>query len=266
MRAPLKSQGPVRPPTPSRRRAAAVARPKSLAAARTFLKSLERQVLREIRTICASLSKGGHLRNPAELTDLADLPHVIAHWHDDRAYIDESGKPRRLPLDGPGISLAALIARVYPKKPVSPIVQGLLRTGIVSRRGRYFECTSRHIVFPASLAAYLTGLIPILGLVYTLRLNLSGEAKLFQRHALNSRIPVGELPALYRAIERRVYPALVATDVDMIRREGRGKPGEARARVGLAAQVFTFPGATWPLTRPASLAQLKPKLRKRAPR
>jgi hypothetical protein len=223
---------------------------KGARSATSFLVRMETRLLREIRTICASLTRAGHDWSAAELAYIAELAHVIAHWHDDNAYVDESGTPLSLPLTGPGISLVALIGRVYKKRPAEPIVRALLRTGIIRRRGETFECTSRHIVFPGGAAAYLTGLISILGLVGTLRKNLSSEEKLLERMALNSHIPVSELPALYQAIDRVMHPALVSLDVDMLRRELRGKPGEPLARVGIAVHVSNFPREEWPLASP----------------
>ncbi len=199
---------------------------------------MEKQVRGEIHEVCATLKRPRRDWSPTELAYIADLPHVVAHWHDDRAYIDEYGVPKLLPFDGPDASLSRLIARVYANRPVETILQTLLRSGVVRRRGKSFEVTSRNIVFPPSAGAYLHGLIALLGILRTLQTNLAGERKLLQQTAINSQVPVRELPALYDAIRKRVLPVLIATDVDMMRRESRAGPREPLTRVGVSIHVF----------------------------
>jgi hypothetical protein len=211
-----------------------------------FLAQLERLVLREIREACGALSKTNRGWKSVELPLIFDLAHIAAHWHDDSAYVDPTGRPRLLPLKGPEISLGALIARVFPSQSTAPIVRALLASGIIRTRGDLFECSSRQVVFPG-MSAYISGLIPIVGLASTLRANLTGRGKRLQQTVLNSQIPRRELPALYRSIERRTRPLLEATDIEMLRSELRVQKGEPLTRLGLAIQMFELPRELIPL-------------------
>lgn len=213
------------------------------AAARRFLRELEAQVAGEIRAVRASLPRAVTAVSANELTDQTHLGTVISHWYDDRHYIDSGGQPRPLRLRARGRSLAALIRRIYPPRSVHVVAQALVKSGAVRRRGAWFECRSRHMVFPAGAHSYLSGLVPVLGLLKTCRGNLraiSGR-KLLQRAVTQSHVPVRELPALYRAIDRRVQPLLEVIDADMMRRVLRARAHEALAQVGLSIEVFHFP-------------------------
>jgi hypothetical protein len=59
----------------------------AIGAAVKFLSKLERQVLRQIRRTCGTLTKAARGWSSIELTYIADLAHVVAHWHDNRAYV-----------------------------------------------------------------------------------------------------------------------------------------------------------------------------------
>jgi hypothetical protein len=244
-RFPTKSRRSARP-TIDARRSKTPSDSQGISAAVRFLSKLERQVLQEIRRTRGTLAKSNRGWNSVELAYVADLAHVVAHWHADRGYVDATGRPRLLPLDGPTSSVNALIARVFPNQPSAPIVRALLRSGIVRYRGELFECSSRQVVFPG-IAAYLSGLIPIVGLAATLRTNLTSNDKRPQQTVLNSHIPTRELPALYRSIGSRVRPFLEARDIEMLRAELRAKTGEPLTRLGLAIQMFELPGDLIPL-------------------
>ena len=245
-RFPSKSRRSARPTTRARVSKTPSDSRQGIGTAVRFLLKLERQVLREVRRTCDTLTKANRGWSSVELTYIADLAHVVAHWHDDRTYVDATGRPKLLPLDGPAVSLNALIARVFPDQPSAPIVRALLRSGIVRNRGELFECSARQVVFPG-IAAYLSGLIPIAGLAATLRANLTSTDKRLQQTVLNSHIPTRELPALYRSIGSRVRPFLEASDVEMLRAELRAKTGEPLTRLGLAIQMFELPGELIPL-------------------
>jgi len=236
--------------------------PRGIGAAVRFLSKLERQVLREIRLTCGTMTKATRGWSSVELTYIADLAHVVAHWHDNRAYVDAEGRPRLLPLNGPGSSLTALIAQVFPHQPSAPIVRALLLSGIVTNRGGLFECSTRQVILPG-IAAYLSGLIPIAGLAATLRMNLTSNGKRLQQTVLNSQVPTRELPALYRSIGRRIRPVLEASDVDMLRAELRSKKGEPLTRLGLAVQMFELPRELIPLLETRSRVVRRKDLRRR---
>jgi hypothetical protein len=209
---------------------------------REFLTRMERGVLHEIRKW---LRAPENSHSSIDLTFLADLSHVVAHWHDDRRYLDAAGQPKDIPLLGDEPSLNALISRVFPRYPSDPVVDALLRTGLVHRSGPRYRCVSRQLIHSMPIAAYLSGLIPILGLVRTLKSNIAGERKLLQQTVLNSNIPVEHLPSLLRAIDERIRAVLQEIDALMIRYETYAKPDDPRVRIGFAAQLFEFPYDAW---------------------
>jgi hypothetical protein len=224
------------------------ARGRSVSSAESYLRRLEQGLLREIRRWLRAPSDS---KGEIDLAFLADLSHVVAHWHDDREYLDAQGQPKDLLLQGQGASLNRLIQRVFPNRPLAPVLEALLRTGLIKRIGKRYRCTSRQLIFSAPIAAYLSGLIPMLGLVRTLMSNIAGEQKLLQQTVLNSHIPVRDLPALFRDIDERMRAVLQDIDALMIRFEGRAQPGEPCLRVGFAAQLFEFPYDAWRLESPA---------------
>jgi len=150
-RVPSKSRRSARPTIRARRSKTPSDSHQGISAAVRFLSKLERQVLREIRRTRDTLTKTNRGWSSVELTYIADLAHVVAYWHADRAYVDAAGRPRLLPLDGPSASVNALIARVFPDQPSAPIVRALLRSGIVRYRGELFECSARQWFSQASL-------------------------------------------------------------------------------------------------------------------
>lgn len=208
-----------------------------------FLSQLESLVAQEIRLARAALPKAVTAFSASELADHTHLGHVISHWHDDRHFLDSAGRPRPLRLQGGPRSLATLIRRIYPSRSVTMVARALLKSGAVRRRGPWFECQSRHMVFPAGLDSYLSGLVPVLGLLKTCRRNMTvpGAHKLLQRAVTNARVPLRELPALYRSIDRRAQPLLEAIDAEMMRRELRAQAKEPLTQVGLSVEVFQFP-------------------------
>src|SRR5882762_5152313 len=57
-------------------------------------------LMREFRTICSDLKEPARRWDPSHLGYLADIPHVITHWHADPQYLDSRGQPVPLPLRG----------------------------------------------------------------------------------------------------------------------------------------------------------------------
>src|SRR5579862_8643282 len=84
------------------------------------------KLTREFREICAQLKEPVRRWNPAHLNYLADLPHVIAHWHADPQYLDSKGDPVSLALRARGPSLTGLIEQVLPGADPRVVVQSLI--------------------------------------------------------------------------------------------------------------------------------------------
>src|SRR5262252_4867250 len=97
-----------------------------------------RELPRVFQEICEELKEPKRQWDPVELYYLADLPHVIAHWHADPQYLDSRGAPLALPLKGKGLSLFSLIERALPEVDPKAAARSLMRLKAVYRhKGRY---------------------------------------------------------------------------------------------------------------------------------
>ena len=68
-----------------------------------------------------------------------------SHWYRDPRFLDASGAPRALPLAGPGVSLRALVRRVFPRAEPDAVVANLAKLGAVSRSGTRYRPTGRYV-------------------------------------------------------------------------------------------------------------------------
>jgi hypothetical protein len=197
------------------------------------------QLAREFREICSKLPEPSGRWDPKQLGYLADLPHVLAHWHADPQYLDSRGAPSALPLRaGRGPSLRTLINRVLPSEDPSAVAESLTRMrGIRRRRGLYLP-TGRYLTFPRA-SARVHGLAALLGMLRTVEHNVSGSKTmaLLERVAMNPSFPVSALPAFHRRVKASATEFLWNFDSDMRRQEAKNLPGP---RVRLGVGVFAF--------------------------
>jgi hypothetical protein len=115
-----------------------------------------RELPRVFQRICEELKEPKRKWDPAELYYLADLPHVIAHWHADPQYLDPRGAPLALPLKARGPSLLSLIERALPSVDSAAAVQSLVRLKAVYRHnGRYLP-SDRHFLLSVNVHRRLT--------------------------------------------------------------------------------------------------------------
>jgi hypothetical protein len=198
--------------------------------------------LKEFREICESLAEPSKNWNPAELNYLADLPHVIAHWHADPKYLDSAGKPAALPMRARGRSLATLIAEVLPDESPDAVVSSLVRLRGIRRDGSLYSPTGRQLVLSGQQAS-VHGLMALLGILRTIEYNVTrapGKATLFERAAVNPRFPVSALPAFHRRFETMASDFLWSADGNMRRDELRRAP-EKTTRLAVGVFVFEDP-------------------------
>src|SRR2546421_5495425 len=72
------------------------------------------QLLQQFARACRRAIPPPRPSRRAGLTSL-DHSHVLSHWYRDPRFLDASGAPKALPLAGPGVSLKALVRRVFPR-------------------------------------------------------------------------------------------------------------------------------------------------------
>ena len=212
-----------------------------------------RELSREFREICSRLKEPATRWDPAQLTYLWHLPHVISFWHSDPQYIGSRGAPIPLPLRGQGASLCALIERVLPGENPNVVLRSLIKFKSIRRRGKFYVPRARHFTYPTS-SGRVHGLTALLGMLRTVERNVAGGRKstpILERTALNPRFPVSELPAFHRRLRAAAAEILWSLDGDMRRREAAHRGGP---RVRLGVGIFAFegppPGSTMPKRPP----------------
>jgi hypothetical protein len=223
-----------------------------------------KRLWRELRDICSELKEPTKPWDPAQLTFYYDLPHIIAYWHSEPPYVDGKGKPVGLPLRGRAPSLSALIARVLPGEDPASVAECLVRLkGLRLRKGLYIP-TRRHLAFSKS-SGRVHALNALLGMLRTVDHNVAGKSpKLFERAAMNPRIPVSALPAFYAWVEQFGDRFLEGADNFLHNREAEKKDGP-RVRVGVDVCVFLGPTANrmqpWRKSASAGRARRRKKRR-----
>src|SRR5215831_12237688 len=212
-----------------------------------------RELPRVFQEICEELKEPKRQWDPAELNYLADLPHVIAHWHADPQYLDSSGAPLALRLKDKGPSLLSLIERALPDVDPAAAAQSLVRLKAVNRRkGRYLP-SGRHFLLSQE-SGFVHGLTALLGMLRTVERNLSGPrgSAILQRCAFNPSFPVRALPTFHARAKAVAGEFLWGMDGEM-RRAQEADPDGPRTRLGVCAFVFEEP-----FRAPARRSPLKP--------
>ena len=200
-----------------------------------------RELPRLFQRICGELKEPKRRWDPAELDYLADLPHVIAHWHADPQYLDSRGAPLALRLKDPGPSLLSLIERALPDVDSQAAARSLVRFKAVQlRKGRYLP-TGRHFLL-SQQSGFMHGLTALLGMLRTVERNLSGSGggAILQRCAFNPSFPVRALPTFHAHVKEVAGEFLWGMDTDM-RRAQEADPEGPRTRLGVGVFVFEEP-------------------------
>lgn len=199
-----------------------------------------KRLSRDFRDICNELPEPTRPWDPTRLTFYADLPHIIAHWHSDPRYVDRTGRPVPLPLNGRGLSLTALIARVLPGEDPVSVAESLVRSNGARRRKGLYTPTKRSLVHPKA-GARVHGMNAFLGMLRTVDHNVAGKGpRLYERAAMNPSIPVSALPAFYAWVEQFGDRFLEGADNFLHNREAEEKSGP-RVRVGVDVCVLVGP-------------------------
>ncbi len=222
-----------------------------------------RQLRREFPRICDGLKEPRRKWDPAELNYLADLPHVIAHWHADPQYLDSRGAPLALPLKGKGPSLLTLIERALPEVDPAAAAQSLVRLKAVYRRRDRYLPTDRYFLLSQE-SGFVHGLTALLGMLRTVERNVSGpsRAAIFQRCAFNPSFPVRALPGFHTHVKSAAGDFIWRMDGDM-RRAQEADPRGPRTRLGVGVFVFEEPSRAPPARRSPRSAGRRARPRRR---
>ena len=230
-------------------------------------KSLEQA----FRQICRTLEEPIRAFDPSKVPFVAGFPHVVAHWYTDPAFLDRRNQPLPLPLRARGACLAQLIRRVLPRQNIEAVVEALIRTGALQRRGRFYAPTDRFIAYTDLSSAHVHQLTSLVGMLSTVQHNLSCadmRSKLLERVSTNLYVPVRALPEIHRRLKREITAVLWKLDGYL--RSWEVKPGsEPTTSLGVGGYAYEDPLIT--RSRAVSKAarlprKIKESRRLRAPR
>jgi hypothetical protein len=181
----------------------------------------------------------------AGLTSL-DHCHVISHWYRDPRFLDASGAPKALPLAGPGVSLTALVRRVFPRAEPEMVLASLAKLGAVSRSGTRYRPTGRYISLSEQREEGTEWLLMVLrAFISTTAHNMTclpGE-RLLARSALNPKFPTSALADIHAQLLKG--GAVFLRDVDaMMHREEQRSSREPTTQLGVVLFAFEDPLTT----------------------
>lgn len=170
---------------------------------------------------------------------------VLSAWHQDPEFLDASGQPAALPLEGDGVSFAALLRRcgagdVRP----STLLKELLAAEAVRQRpdGRLEPLKRSYI--PQSMDEQLVLLwgkrMTDLARTYAHNLTSSPSAAArFERAAVNDRIQAAALPEFRQFLEREGQAFLERVDAWLTEHQATNDgPDVARVAIRLGAGLY----------------------------
>ena len=173
---------------------------------------------------------------------------VIGGWIQDTHFLDSKGKPKVLPVDGPGATFSELVKKFSGNIPVRAILDELLRIGAVEQLA---DNRLRLLV-----RAYLpwkdqAGMLKIMGtdvkdLIWTIDHNLRAstskdEVRYFQRKVFYNNLPSEVLPGLRSRTEIKAQNLLEAINKLLSRHDRDTNPnvkGTGRLRAGIGIYYF----------------------------
>ncbi|HVW68028.1 MAG TPA: hypothetical protein VHB68_03590, partial [Steroidobacteraceae bacterium] len=165
-----------------------------------------------------------------------------------------------LPLDGPGVSLRALIAAIFPDLEAAPVIRSLVTMGAIRKRAGLYECRVRHLVFKGA-EAYWRALISLHGLIQTMERNLRGHSTALEQSAISARLPTRDRAEVGAIAQRRGLPVLHGLDAELRRRAREAPSHEGRAFAGFGMYTIDIP-LSGPTPRSSRRRPRKPSKRR----
>ncbi|MFW2404222.1 MAG: DUF6502 family protein [Gammaproteobacteria bacterium] len=152
------------------------------------------------------------------------IARVLSGWHQDPDYLDDTGKPRVLPLEGPAPSYQDLVKRYGGDVPGVTILRELKRTGAIRvDENDNAEALRRNYRVDIAEPEALTRAGSVLADIgHTVTHNLyhdEKEASRFEARATNTNIPAAAMPAYREFIYRESQVFLETVDAWLTRHE-----------------------------------------------
>jgi hypothetical protein len=183
--------------------------------------------------------RGDSEREPARRQDR--IARVLAGWFQDPAYLDATGRPLTLPLEGPAPSYESLVGRYGGDVPPVTILRELKRTnavrvddqGVAALRRNYRLDTAD----PDSVSRAGSVLADIGGTVTHNLYRDADEPSRFEARATNTQIPQSALPAYREMLTHEGQVFLEKVDAWLTRHEidpaTSGREAETATRLGV---------------------------------
>lgn len=176
---------------------------------------------------------------------------VLSGWHLDHEFLGPDGRPRVLPVEGPGPSFEVLLKRYAGDIPVTALVKELIKSGSIERLDSGAYRALRRFYMPRQMdgrAVERAGSV-LADLAATVEHNLSRDAlepSRFEGRAQSRRVDPRCLPAFRAFVEREAQGLLERVDDWLTVHESRADAADAatvRLGVGVYAIQESTPGA-----------------------
>lgn len=170
---------------------------------------------------------------------------VLSAWHQDSEFLDASGQPTALPMEGEGVSFALLLRRcgAGDVRPSTLLKELLAAQAIRQTPDGRLEPLKRSYI-PQTMDEGLIGLWGkrVTDLAKTYVHNLMRPAKAaarFERAAVNDHIKASALPEFQKFLEHEGQAFLERIDAWLTEHEGRSEgPNTAQASIRLGAGLY----------------------------
>ncbi len=178
------------------------------------------------------------------------LGNVLRRWMDDPTFVDEHGQPKRLPIQGRGVTFAQLVRETLPDMTVEQCLDGLIKMKAVARSGAsHVRLRNSATLYSGDGATYVTdALVPITELLRTVSWNLTEQIHLreqgvFQRGLTGVELPEQDLDELHRMVAVHGMSLLETLDAwaneraRVARQGGRRQQRWVKPYVGVYASI-----------------------------
>jgi hypothetical protein len=202
-----------------------------------ILTGLDRREVAKLRRTAREpgVATQGYMSKPAQL---------LQAWHHDARYLDSSGNPKELRIEGAGeISFAELVQRYAPGIPLVAMIQELRSAGAIADvAGNRLRVLKRHYI-PRELNENLIRLwgSVLRDLGTTFEHNVSRDATeppRFERRAISLRVEVKALPQFREMLEREGQAFLERIDAWLAAHEVGSTADQPGSAIRLGVGVY----------------------------
>lgn len=168
---------------------------------------------------------------------------VLSGWHLDADYLEQDGRPRVLPANGPAPSFESLLRRYAGDIPTTALVKELVRSGSIEKLpgGQYRVLRRYYMPRPLDGRAVERSGSVLADLAATLEHNLSRGARepsRFEGRAQNRHIDPRHLPAFRAFVEREAQGFLERVDDWLSTHEIQASDGAPAQRLGVGVYAI----------------------------